>query len=91
MSSLAVFWPCVLGVKDTVRSKPAEPAGGNVPEAGHTVNSLAPPGANAAVNGSALLETASQVEHTKITHVETFQLKAASGETRPHAPTWWCW
>lgn len=58
ISSLALFWPCVEGVKDTVRSKPAEPAGGNVPEAGHTLNSLAPPCRNTAENGSAFLETA---------------------------------
>lgn len=65
ISSLAFFWPCVVGVKDTVRSKPAELAGGNVPEVGHTVNSLAPPGRNAAVNFSAFLETTFQVYHKK--------------------------
>lgn len=60
-SSLALFSPCVVGVKDTVRSKPAEPAGGNVPEAGYTVNSLAPSGRNAAVKGSAFLETTLEI------------------------------
>lgn len=43
-----------VGVKDTVMRAPAEPMGGNIPEAGVTVNSL--PGCSFAVNSSGLLQ-----------------------------------
>lgn len=56
MASVALCLLCVVGVKDTVMRAPAEPAGGNTPDAGVTVNSLPPPGRNAAVNGTGLLE-----------------------------------
>lgn len=56
MTSTASLALCVLldeaGVKNTVMRAPLEPAAGNIPEAGVTVNSLLLPGRNAAVNGS---------------------------------------
>lgn len=55
-ASVALCLLCVVGVKVTVMRAPAEPTGGNTPDAGVTVNALPPPGRNAAVNGSGLLE-----------------------------------
>lgn len=63
MVSLALCLLCVVGVKDTVIRAPGEPTGGNIPEAGITVNSLLLPGRNAAVNGSGLLETILQTHY----------------------------
>lgn len=63
MVSLALCLLCVVGVKDTVIRAPAEPTGGNIPEAGITVNSLLLPGRNAAVNGSGLLETILKIHY----------------------------
>lgn len=57
MLSLALCLQYVVGVKDTVMRAPVDPTGGNIPEAGVTVNSLLLPGRNAAVNGSGNLET----------------------------------
>ena len=47
----------MVGVKVTVMRAPADPAGGNTPAAGVTANSLLLPGRNAALKGSGLLET----------------------------------
>lgn len=61
MVSLAVCLLYVVGVKDTVMRAPVEPTGGNIPEAGVTVNSQLLPGRNAAVNASGLLEPTIQI------------------------------
>lgn len=66
MVSAAVCLLCVVGVKDTVNRAPVEPTGGNIPEAGVTVNSLLLPGSSAAVNGSGLLETTLQIQYLPV-------------------------
>lgn len=65
MVSLALCLLCVVGVKDTVMSFPAELTGGKIPEAGVTVNSLLLPGRNAAVKGSDLLEAKPQIHYLR--------------------------